>query len=334
MAEIVFGMAVPHSGMLGQAPEDWLTNGERDRNNAELWYRNRTWTYPELEAERGAAFESFLTIEERTERSKRCRAALDEMRAAYERANIDVAIILGKDQKEIWPDQSPSITIYTGEEVHNGPPQRKVYAPDQHVVHKAYPQLANYLIEAFQRRGFDLNDLQAWPDNVWMEKQMGRRADYPVVPHAYSFVYHQIMGDNPPRHVPVLMNLFYPPTQPSMQRCIDFGRVLRDAIAAWPEDVRVAVIASGGLSHFVNDEEFDRRAMKMLAEYDYAGLAAIPDGYYQSGTSEIKIYGTVMMALQPTGAAMTLVDYVPCWRTAAGTGEGMGFMYWSPGEKR
>ena len=29
MASIVFGMAVPHSGMLGQAPEDWLQNGER-----------------------------------------------------------------------------------------------------------------------------------------------------------------------------------------------------------------------------------------------------------------------------------------------------------------
>jgi hypothetical protein len=26
---------------------------------------------------------------------------------------------------------------------------------------------------------------------------------------------------------------------------------------------------------------------------------------------------------------MTLVDYVPCWRTPAGTGEGMGFMYWN-----
>ena len=62
MAEIVFGMAVPHSGMLGQAPEDWLANGERDRNNPELWFRNRTWTYPELEAERGAAFEPFLTL--------------------------------------------------------------------------------------------------------------------------------------------------------------------------------------------------------------------------------------------------------------------------------
>jgi len=27
-----------------------------------------------------------------------------------------------------------------------------------------------------------------------------------------------------------------------------------------------------------------------------------------------------------------LVDYVPCWRTEAGTGEGMGFMYWQPEE--
>src|ERR1700761_3826623 len=156
MAKIVFGMAVPHSGMLGQAPEDWLTNGERDRNNPELWYRNRTWTYPELEAERGAAFEPFLTLEERTTRAQKCRAALDEMAAAYKRARVDVAIILGKDQKEIWPDQSPSITIYTGEEVHNGPPQRPVYAPDHHVVHKAYPEFATYLIKAFQEEGFDL----------------------------------------------------------------------------------------------------------------------------------------------------------------------------------
>jgi hypothetical protein len=328
MAKIVFGMAVPHSGMLGQRPEDWLTNGDRDRNNRALWYRGRTWTYPELEAERGTVFEQYLTIEERTERAFKCRAALDEMAAAYARANVDVAIVLGKDQKEIWPDISPSIAIYSGEEVHNGPPQRAVYAPDKHVIHKAYPKLATYLIEAFQREGFDLADLMAWPENVWMEKNQGRKADYPVVPHAYSFVYHQIMGDNPPPHVPVLMNLFYPPTQPSMTRCIQFGRVLREAIAAWPEDVRVAVIASGGLSHFVNDEEFDRRVMKLLADYDYAGLEAIPDSYYQSGTSEIKIYSTVMMALQPTGAQMTLVDYVPCWRTAAGTGEGMGFMYW------
>ena len=95
MAKIVFGMAVPHSGMLGQKPEDWLKNAERDFNNPELWFRNRTWTYPELEAHRGKVFEPYLTLEERTARAARCRAALDEMAAAYRRAEVDVAIILG-----------------------------------------------------------------------------------------------------------------------------------------------------------------------------------------------------------------------------------------------
>lgn len=326
MAEIVFGMCVPHSGMLGQPPEEWLKNGERDRANPQLWYRNRTWTYDELEAERGAAFVPFLTIEERTERARKCRAALDEMALAYTRAKIDVAIILGKDQKEIFTDFSPAIAIYSGEEVHNGPPQRTVYAPDSHVVHKAYPQFATYLLETFERDGFDLTDLFAWPQNVWMTPA----PDYPIVPHAFSFIYHQIMGDQPPPHVPILMNCFYPPTQPSMSRCIEFGRTLRAAIKAWPEPMRVGVIASGGLSHFVNDEEFDKRIIKMLADYDYDSLAAIDNRSYQSGTSEIKLYVSVMMALQETGAKMTLVDYVPCWRTPAGTGEGMGFMFWQP----
>ena len=250
------------------------------------------------------------------------------MAEAYRNADIDVAIILGKDQKEIFTQFSPSIAIYTGKEVHNGPPQRDVYAPDHHVTHPCHPELAAHLIKAFQDEGFALTDLFAWPDNVWMKPL----PDYPVAPHAYSFVYHQIMDDNPPPHVPVIMNCFYPPTQPSMARCIEFGRVLRDAINAWPADVRVGIFASGGLSHFVNDEQFDRRVMAMLADYDYDGLAAIPDGYYQSGTSEIKLYVSVMKAMQDTGAEMTLVDYVPCWRTAAGTGEGMGFMYWNAGQ--
>ncbi|AUN32636.1 protocatechuate 3,4-dioxygenase [Niveispirillum cyanobacteriorum] len=323
MAKIVFGMAVPHSGMLGQAPEDWLNNGERDRNNPKLWYRNRTWTYPELEAERKAAFAPFLTIEERTARAARNAAALAEMRRAYEAANVDVAIILGKDQKEIFTHISPSIAIYSGEEAFNGPPQRAVYAPDHAVTHKCHPELATHLIKSLEADGFDIADLFEWPDNVWMKPPA------PIVPHAYSFVYHQIMGDNPPPNVPILMNCFYEPTQPPMKRCIAFGEALLRAVKAWKSDARVAIIASGGLSHFVCDEEFDRRIIDMLARYDYEGLGNVDERSYQSGTSEIKLYVSVLKALEDAGAKMTLVDYVPSFRTAAGTGEGMGFMYWS-----
>jgi hypothetical protein len=139
MAEIVFGMAVPHSGMLGQAPEDWLNNGERDRNNPELWYRNRTWTYPELFAER--EHEGFEALPDASRSAARAppAAAPRSTRCAPPTSapRPDVVIILGKDQKEIFTHMSPSIAIYSGEEVHNGPPQRSVYAPDHAVTHKA-----------------------------------------------------------------------------------------------------------------------------------------------------------------------------------------------------
>ena len=152
----------------------------------------------------------------------------------------------------------------------------------------------------------------------------------PVVPHGFGYVYHRIMNDRPPPTVPIIMNTFYPPTQPSMSRAIEFGQSLLRAIKAWDSDKTVAVIASGGLSHFVCDETFDRNIIELLQAYDFDALSKVHDGYYQSGTSELKLYVPVMCVMADAGFDMTLVDYVPCYRTEAGTGEGMGFMYWAP----
>jgi hypothetical protein len=324
MAKIVFGMAVPHSGMLGKPPETWLEDGERDRAKPELWYRNKTWTYPELEEHRkDEGYPALLSIEERTARATRCTAAIAEMKRAYEAANIDVAIIIGKDQKEIFVDHTPSFAVYSGEEIYNGPPQRAVYAPDHPVTHTGHPELALHLIKSLEEDGFDLTDLIKWPPNVWLKNE-------PVVPHAFGFVYRQIMGDDPPPNVPILMNTFYPPTQPSMKRSIQFGKAILEAVKAWDSDKRVAIIASGGLSHFVCDEALDAVFLKALGSYDFDTLKGIDDRSYQSGTSEVKLYTSVLVAMQDIGAKMTLVDYVPCYRTEAGTGEGMGFMHWTP----
>jgi len=324
MAEIVFGMAVPHSGMLGKPGETWLEDGERDRAKPTLWFRNRTWTYPELEEHRKPEnFAALLTLEERQARSARCTAAIAAMRKAYEESGADIAVIIGKDQMEIFPEISPSIAIYSGAEIFNGPPQRPVYAPDQAVTHQGLPDLATHLLNEIKADGFDLADLYAWPDNTWM------RDNSKIVPHAFGFVYRQIMGDTPPPTVPILMNTFYPPTQPSMGRAIQFGRSLTKAIQNWQSDKKVAVIASGGLSHFVCDEQFDQKILGYLGSGDLAALEAVDDRSYQSGTSEIKLYASVLVAMAEIGAKMTLVDYVPCYRTEAGSGEGMGFMYWS-----
>jgi 3-O-methylgallate 3,4-dioxygenase len=323
MAELVFGMAVPHSGMLGRPPEGWPEDGRRDRQKDELWYRNRTWTFPELANERrGENFEALLTIEERTARSQRCTRAIAEMRRAYEAAKPDVAVILWKDQKEVFLDMTPSLAVYSGKEIHNGPPQRGVYAPKETVTHQGCPDLALHIIRSLEKSGFDMTDLMQWPPHSWLQNQK-------IVPHAYGFVYHQIMSDQPPPTVPILVNTFYPPTQPSMSRCIQMGKALSEAIKSWDSDKRVAVIASGGLTHFVCDESLDKTFIRYLGAGDLEGLEKIDDRSYQSGTSEVKLYVPVLVAMKEMGASMTLVDYVPCYRTEAGTGEGMGFMYWS-----
>lgn len=41
---------------------------------------------------------------------------------------------------------------------------------------------------------------------------------------------------------------------PTARRCLNLGKALRKAIDAWPEDARVVVVATGGLSHQVHGE--------------------------------------------------------------------------------
>ena len=324
MARIVLGMAVPHSGMLGRTPEELLLDGERDRKKDELWFRNKAWTFPELATHRAHEnFAQYYTLEERTARLERCRRALDTLRRVYREHEIDVAIILGKDQKEIFIDVSPSIAMFMGGTIHNGPPQRPVYAPDHAVTYPGHPELAQHLIRAFQEDGFDMTEVLEWPVNTWMKTPSH------AVPHAYAFIYHQIMQNDVPPNVPIIMNTFYPPNQPSMRRSIELGKSLYKALQNWDADKRVAIIASGGLSHFVCDEQLDATFLKCFAAYDFEALAQIDNRSYQSGTSEVKLYVPVMVATSQLGLPMTLVDYVPVYRTEAGTGEGFGFFYWS-----
>jgi hypothetical protein len=45
---------------------------------------------------------------------------------------------------------------------------------------------------------------------------------------------------------------------------LELGRLLRRTIERWDESKRVAAVASGGLSHFMVDEELDRGIREML----------------------------------------------------------------------
>ena len=89
-------------------------------------------------------------------------------------------------------------------------------------------------------------------------------------PHAFGFVYRQIMNDRVIPSVPVVLNTFYPPNQPSASRCYAFGKSILRAIQSWDSNARVALIASGGLTHFVIDEEIDQTLFAAMRERSFA----------------------------------------------------------------
>jgi 3-O-methylgallate 3,4-dioxygenase len=130
--------------------------------------------------------------------------------------------------------------------------------------------------------------------------------------------------------VPVALNTFYPPNQPSVRRCYDFGKSLVRAIQSWDSDARVALIASGGLTHFVIDETVDQLFFDALRKRDISAIADLGEPIFQAGTSELKNWVPVAGAMADLGYKMTLVDYVPCYRSLAGTGNAMGFVHWLP----
>ena len=88
----------------------------------------------------------------------------------------------------------------------------------------------------------------------------------------------------------------------------------------------MAVVASGGLSHFFVDEELDRHVLDLLAKKDGEALSALPAAKLESGNSEIRNW--IATAGAAEHLAMHLVDYVPSYRSEAGSGVGMAFAVW------
>jgi hypothetical protein len=191
--------------------------------------------------------------------------------------------------------------------------------PSVYTRYPCVPELGRHIIQEMTAGGFDVAQLTKLPTG-----EIGSNA----APHAYGFVYRRVMRDTVPPHVPVFVNTFYPPNQPPAGRCYDFGRKLAQAVASWPSDQTVMFVGSGGLTHFVVDEDFDHTVLDAIQKNDAATLSSLPENMFQSGTSEFKNWIAMAGAMAETGLSMTLVDYVPCYRSEAGTGSGLGFAHW------
>jgi gallate dioxygenase len=92
-------------------------------------------------------------------------------------------------------------------------------------------------------------------------------------------------GGWPMRLVPLQVGVLQFPI-PTARRCFKLGQALRRAIESWPEPLRVAIVATGGLSHQVhgeragfNNTEWDQRFLDLF-EQDPERLAAMTHAQY------------------------------------------------------
>ena len=132
--------------------------------------------------------------------------------------------------------------------------------------------------------------------------------------HAFAYVYEYMLYGVDIPMVPVMINTFFPPNQPTPARCYGLGRSLRQAIDSWDSDKRVAVIASGGLSHTIMDEEIDRMTLDGVLEKDGEALCNLPRERLNLGTSEIRNWITVAGALEDMNVQQ-IGDYIPAYRS-------------------
>jgi len=328
MARLVAAFASSHSVMLTSQLEDWIAKF-RDRDDRLPFYDklgNRI-SYEQVLAEAPKNAASLVTPEAITQRFHETQRAMDRLGEELRGAKLDVLVICGDDQYELFHDEHmPSIAIYYGDSVVNAArPKERVadwykWAQLQRQEEKeavAYPcdgKLALNLIEGLVEKGFDISAVKSIPPT----EHEG---------HAYSFVHHRYMHGAPVPIIPIFLNTYNPPNQPTPKRCVALGKAIGELVAAYPEDLRVGIMASGGMSHFRVEEDLDLSIFAAIKRKDLDFLGALKPYRLLAGSSEIRNW--IVAAAAATHLNMTWSAYIPAYRTLALSGTGLGFARWN-----
>lgn len=168
-----------------------------------------------------------------------------------------------------------------------------------HYCFEVHEPLARAIVEQGIEDGFDL----LYSQEV--------RLDY-----AFYVPLHFTMPESQVPIVPLYVNVYLPP-QPTPRRCYAWGQALRAILDGRPE--RVALMASGGMSHFPGtdrygtpDYDFDRRLLEALAQgrgRETVGLTG--EELDKTGNVELRTWITLLGAVGEAHAEV--ICYEPSW---------------------
>lgn len=233
------------------------------------------------------------------------------------------AIIVGNDHYILFGTQNlPQYLIGSGDidgPVENLPGLERGFF-------KNNEKLAEHIIETGKKEGFD-----------W---SVGRSF---TVDHAYSIPQQYIVkpaGELLGREIPAIPVYIASGVDPfiSLDRAAQLGEHIRRAVESFPEDERVVIIGSGGISHWVGTvemgkvaEDFDQEIMQCGVEGDLEALCAYSNEEILerggNGAMEIRNFAVAMAAVPNPHGEIIEYQPVPEWVT------GLGFVQIHSGEE-
>ena len=220
-------------------------------------------------------------------------AAMRLLGKDLDEAKPDVAIVIGNDHLETFFLTSvPTFAILAGERS-RAEFARKTYDLPIH------QGLAEDLLDKLVNADFDM----AYSQDA-------------VLGHAFAAVYEWVIADRKIPVVPIFVNAYLPPL-PTARRCEALGKAIAKVIAARPE--RVAIIASGGMSHFPGtwkypkpDFEFDHWAIAQMEKGHHEALLSLTSEQLDMvGNTEMLSWMILFGAIG--NQAGELLTYQPTW---------------------
>lgn len=189
-------------------------------------------------------------------------AAYAEVGRRINAARPDILVVVSPDHwVNFFINNLPAVCLGIGEE-HAGPPEPWMKGFPLSAV-PGHPSFGRHLADTAFANDFD-------PAVTYRME----------LDHGICIPLWKANLDRMPALVPVILNTVEPPMM-SMRRCFALGDLIRQAIASYPGTARVAVLATGGLSHSIGepdmgriDEPFDKACIRLLEAGDRAPLLA------------------------------------------------------------
>ena len=243
------------------------------------------------------------TLEQQIKLRQDAEDAFAVLREDLQRSQPDVLIVVANDQfvNFFW-NNIPTFFVTVGEEVKGQFTRHSFH-------YRNHKELGKAIIRAGMEKGIDFS----YGENIELQ-------------HTQNVPLYFLLREPSIPILPVYVNTWVDPA-PSPRRCYQVGELIR-AVAEQSKE-RIAILATGGLSHFPGsprigeiDEKFDHQLLEVLREGNGKTLADYPvRELLQAGDSEFLNW---MVAIGTVGdAKASYTAYMPDF-----VATGWGFVSW------